>query len=197
MISNNKQNALTLPTMQKQSFPILTTQRLKLNQLLVSDRDALFAIFSDPKVIEHYDVEKFTKIEEADNLVSYFDARFESDTGIRWAIRDNESGTLVGTCGFTHWNQYDHSAVIGYELSPDCWGKGIAFEAVSSIIEFILSEQFHFYVHRIEALALPSNLPSQKLLKKLGFEFEGTLRGKCYWNGDFHDMDMFGLLRKQ
>jgi ribosomal-protein-alanine N-acetyltransferase len=183
--------------MQSRPFPEMTTERLKLAPLLQADSEALYAIFSDPKVIAHYDVERFTEVEQASRLVDYFDARFADDSGIRWAIRDPQSNQLLGTCGFTNWNPYDHSAVLGYELAADQWGKGYAQEAVSAIVEYIFSEQFHFYVHRIEALVLPQNLPSQKLLRKLSFVKEGTLRGKCYWNGAFHDMDMFSLLREE
>jgi ribosomal-protein-alanine N-acetyltransferase len=181
--------------MSERAFPIIKSKRLILDRLTQGDREPLFAIFSDPNVIKHYDVERFKSIEEADRLVEYFDARFDSDTGIRWAIRKQDTGEFIGTCGFTHWNEFDHSAVIGYELSPDTWGKGYALEAVKSIIDFIFNDRFHFYVHRIEALILPSNAPSEKLVKKLGFTFEGALRGKCYWNNDFHDMNMFAILR--
>lgn len=176
-------------------FPIRSTPRLTLDALKEADTKPLFDIFSDPRVIENYDVERFKKKEEATQLISYFDARFESDTGIRWAIRLKGKDKIIGTCGFTHWNRYDHSAVIGYELSPEFWGKGYATEALSEICHYIFSDSFHFYVHRIEALILPSNRPSKVLVEKLGFELEGTLRGKCYWNDDFHDMQMFGLLR--
>lgn len=177
------------------SFPIIRTERLQLDQLTKRDRIPLFNIFSDPAVIEHYDVERFQDISEADKLVEYFDARFESDTGIRWAIRDPKTKVLLGTCGYTNWNRYDHSAVIGYELAKDSWGKGYAFEAVKAIVDYIFADSFHFYVNRIEALILPSNQASEKLVTKIGFSFEGTLRGKCYWNNDFHDMNMFGLIR--
>jgi ribosomal-protein-alanine N-acetyltransferase len=178
-------------------FPIIETPRLLLNRLTTDDREPLFAIFSDPQIIEHYDVERFKTIDEADRLIAYFDARFDSNTGIRWAIRDKSSGKFLGTCGFTNWNEFDHSAVVGYELSKENWGKGYATEAVGRIINFIFAENFHFYVHRVEALILPSNKPSETLVKSLGFSLEGTLRGKCYWNNDFHDMNMFGILRHE
>ena len=178
-------------------FPVIETPRLLLNRLTKNDREPLFSIFSDPQIIEHYDVERFKLIDEADRLIEYFDARFDSNTGIRWAIRDKLSGSFLGTCGFTNWNEFDHSAVVGYELSKVYWGKGYATEAVGSIINFIFAESFHFYVHRVEALILPSNKPSETLVKSLGFRLEGTLRGKCYWNDDFHDMNMFGILRNE
>ena len=183
--------------MMDQEFPIIKTQRLLLDKLTKDDREPLFSIFSDPKIIEHYDVERFKTIGEADHLIEYFDARFDSNTGIRWAIRDKLSGGLLGTCGFTHWNEFDHSAVVGYELATEHWGKGYATEAVGTIINFIFDEDFHFYVHRVEALILPNNKPSETLVKSLGFRLEGTLRGKCYWNNDFHDMNMYGILRNE
>ncbi|GAA6186002.1 GNAT family protein [Aliiglaciecola sp. NS0011-25] len=182
--------------MQNRTFPVFETQRLRLDRLSKLDRQSIFEVFSDPKVVEHYDVELFKNIHEADRLVEYFDSRFTSDNGIRWAIRDKQTGSYIGSCGFTHWNKYDHSAVIGYEISQRNWGKGFASEAVKRVVDFVFSPDFHFYVHRIEALALPSNIPSGSLLTKLGFKLEGTLRGKCYWNDDFHDMNMYGLLRE-
>jgi ribosomal-protein-alanine N-acetyltransferase len=178
-------------------FPVLETPRLLLNRLTKNDCEPLFRIFSDPDVIRHYDVERFQTMDEAQQLIAYFDARFDSNTGIRWAIRDKSSGEFLGTCGFTHWNEFDHSAVVGYELSKKYWGKGYATEAVGTIINFIFAASFHFYVHRVEALILPSNKPSEKLIKNLGFCLEGTLRGKCYWNNDFHDMDMYAILRNE
>lgn len=178
------------------AFPIIETPRLILDQLTIQDRASLFAIFSDPDVIRHYDVEQFTHIDEADHLISYFAAKFENDSGIRWAIRDKSNGNFLGTCGFTHWNHYDHSAVIGYELAKEYWGRGYAFESIKAIVEFIFAESFHFYVHRLEAIIVPTNTPSQKLVKRLGFALEGTLRGKCFWNNEFHDMYMFALLRQ-
>ena len=178
-------------------FPTLETPRLLLNRLTKDDRESVFCIFSDLDIIKHYDVERFKTMDEADQLIAYFDARFDSNTGIRWAIRDKSSGEFLGTCGFTHWNEFDHSAVVGYELSKNYWGKGYATEAVGTIINFIFAASFHFYVHRVEALILPSNEPSKKLVKRLGFCLEGTLREKCYWNNDFHDMSMFAVLRNE
>ena len=183
--------------MTKLAFSVIETSRLLLNRLTKKDREPLFSVFSDPDSIEHYDVERFKKIDEADQLIAYFDARFDSNTGIRWAIRDKSSGEFLGTCGFTHWNEFDHSATVGYELSKKYRSKGYAIEAVGTILNFIFSDSFHFYLHRVEALILPSNKPSKKLVKSLGFRLEGTLRGKCYWNDDFHDMNMYAILRNE
>lgn len=178
------------------SFPTLSSERLVLDQLAPTDAADIFDIFSDPEVVRHYDVELFKEPEEGANLIEYFQARFDSDTGIRWAIRSRSTGAFLGSCGFNAWNEYDYSAVIGYELKPNYWGQGFAKEAIMTIVSYLLSESFRFHVNRIEALILPTNIPSRNVAEKCGFVFEGTLRGKCYWNGDFHNMNMFSLLRK-
>lgn len=182
--------------MRLNAIPVLQSERLLLDSLLPEDSKNIFAIFSDPEVIRHYDVEQFKDPAEGLNLIEYFDARFKSGTGARWAVRDKSTGEFLGSCGFNNWNEFDYSAVIGYELNRKQWGKGYAKEAIDTIVDFIFDENFQFYVNRIEALILPSNLASAKVAQKCGFVFEGALRDKCYWNESFHDMNMFSLLRK-
>lgn len=178
------------------TIPVLQSERLILDKLLPSDSDNIFAIFSDPEVVRHYDVELFKDPAEGLNLIEYFDARFNSGTGGRWAVRSKETGKFLGSCGFNNWNEFDYSAVIGYELNRKHWGHGYAQEAINIIVDFIFDDNFEFYINRIEALILPTNLPSAKVAQKCGFVFEGALRDKCYWNESFHDMNMFSLLRK-
>ncbi|MCY7296663.1 GNAT family N-acetyltransferase [Alteromonas sp. a30] len=177
-------------------FPVLTTERLIIDRLTKSDRTSIYKIFSDPRVIENYDVERFKDISEADNLVDYFDARFESFTGIRWAARKKGSGELIGTAGFTTWNEFDHSVNLGYDLAFEYWGQGYATEMLAVILDYAFSEGFPFFVNRIEASILPHNEASIKLVKRFGFQYEGTLRDKCFWNGAFHSMDLYSLIRR-
>lgn len=179
-----------------EDFPELLSERLILNQLIGGDREVVYSIFSDPDVVENYDVELFKDIAEADNLIDYFNTRFKTGTGIRWAVREKESQKLIGTVGFTTWNEYDHSAMIGYDLAKEYWGRGYGNEMVVAILQYVFSEAFPFFVNRIEALILPQNQPSQSLVKKCGFQFEGRMRQKCYWNQGFHDMYLFSLLRE-
>lgn len=177
-------------------FPLLHSERLVFDQLTPSDGEHIFAIFSDPDVIRHYDVSLFTDPQEGPRLIEYFQARFDSGTGIRWAIREKTTGTFLGSCGFNAWNEFDYTAVIGYELNKAFWGKGFATEAINRITDFIFADDFKFHVNRVEALILPSNKPSINAAERCGFQREGTMRGKCYWNGAFHDMDMYSLLRE-
>ena len=106
-------------------FSMIETPRLWLNKLTKYDREPLLAIFSDPKIIEHYDEASFKSIEIADRLIAYFDAQFDSNTGIRWAIRSRTLSEFLGTCGFTHWNEFVYSAVVGKNCIKTIGAKAI------------------------------------------------------------------------
>ncbi|MBE1298854.1 MAG: GNAT family N-acetyltransferase [Alteromonadaceae bacterium] len=177
-------------------FPKLYTERLQLDPIHDKDVKEIFSIFSDPDVIAHYDIEKFHEVSEAANLINYFKSQVESGNGIRWAIRSKGKARLLGTCGFNSWNQYDHSAIIGYDLAKKHWGQGFAAEAVTAIINHIYSKDFRYFINRIEASILTTNTPSIALCEKLGFHFEGVLREKAYFGAKFHDMSLYSLLKK-
>ncbi|KAF7780462.1 ribosomal-protein-alanine N-acetyltransferase [Pseudoalteromonas marina] len=85
-------------------FPILNTPRIVLDQVTAADSMALFELFSNQSVIKYYDLEAMTDLTQASNLITLFNARFNENLGIRWAIRLKKSNKLIGTCGFNSWN---------------------------------------------------------------------------------------------
>lgn len=179
-------------------FPILHTARLVLDELRDDDHSDIYKIFSDNKAMALYDMERLTKPSEGMDIVKFLREKFTKNMGIRWAIREtssrNRPSKLIGTCGFNNWVAYDHSAIIGYELAPDFWGKGYATEAIQKIITTAYKDELPIRVNRIEASVVPGNIGSEKVLKKNGFIFEGCLREKAFWNNQYHDMNLFALI---
>lgn len=60
-----------------------------------------------------------------------------------------------------------------------------------------LAAQFAFTVlklQRLECLASPDNLASQRLIAKLGAHYEGTLRNRWYEDGVLKDSLLFSLI---
>lgn len=51
-------------------------------------------------------------------------------------------------------------------------------------------------LNRIEALVYPDNFASLELLKKIGFKQEGLLREYAFFKGEFRDLIMLSLLKK-
>ena len=62
---------------------------------------------------------------------------------------------------------------IGYGILPEFRGKGYAFEAAKAIYDYGYQE---LNLEKIVAIVNPDNLPSIKLLSKLGLEFEKMVR---------------------
>ncbi|RRS08490.1 N-acetyltransferase [Pseudoalteromonas sp. J010] len=180
------------------NFPKIKTSRLILNQLENEDKNALFKIFSDEKVVKFYDIDVFESEQQSLELINFFNKRFAGKTGIRWAIRDKDTGELVGTCGFNSWNTNMKNATIGYELSSCYWGSGLASEALSAIIQFAFYNDTLFgQVYRIQGDTMLGNTASESVLRKLGFKQEGIRRSSGFWKGKFHDLKCFGLIKPE
>lgn len=176
------------------TFPILETKRLILNEQKIGDTQAIFELFSDPYVTEFYDL-SFSKESEAIDLINNDAKHFQEGKLIRWAIRDKVTKQFLGGCGINRFEQSNHLAVIGYELNRNSWGKGFATEAVRRVIEFAFSESCPQFVNRIEAYTMLGNRASEVVLEKLGFKCDGILRQHGYWKGGYHDLKVFSLLR--
>ncbi|WP_445768543.1 GNAT family N-acetyltransferase [Rheinheimera sp.] len=177
-------------------FPSLETERLLLTALQPDDEQSIFTLFSSPEVVKYYDLEAFYEPQQATNLISLFKARYEDKLGIRWAIRLKTTGQLIGTCGFNSWSSKMRNAVIGYDLLPEFWRQGYAFEAVYAMVKAGFSGALACgQLHRIQADTVPGNSASEALLLRLGFKPEGLRRECGYWKNTFHDLTCFGLLR--
>jgi len=168
-------------------FPKLETERLLLRQETPEDAKAIFAVFSQPAVTQFHDLDTFTDIEEALQLVERRTKRFESGSGIRWGIVRKRDNTLIGSCGFT-WNKQTHSAEVGYELISSSWRQGIMTEALRAILQFGFET---IGLRFIVAVVMLNNIASKKLLEKLGFQSQGVVKQHGYWKEKYHDLEQF------
>ena len=174
------------------SFPEIETERLLLRELLPEDAPAIFRLFSDPLVTRYYDLVTYTDIQQAEELIDFFDESFELERAIRWGIERKEDGEIMGTCGFV-WLR-THRGEIGYELHSSFWRQGYMGEALDAILDFGYTE---FGLHRIEAMTMMENEGSIGLLRSLGFQQDGILREVEFFKDAFHDMRLFSLLRHE
>jgi ribosomal-protein-alanine N-acetyltransferase len=173
------------------SGPILTTARFDLSPLDPSDRQDLFAHFSDPATVQFMDIAPMTAIEQADETIAWAAGMLERDSGLRWAIRDRAGG-FAGTIGFNSLER-DHGSrgEIGYDVVRARWRQGVMAE----VLPAVLAHGFGALgLHRIEATVTPGNTASVALLQSHRFRREGLLRGHGYWKGGFQDVELFARL---
>lgn len=146
-------------------FPNLTTERLILRKLEVTDSYALLRLRSDKSVNRYLDREAAKNKADADTFIEKIQ-QLTPDKGFYWAISLKNRPELVGTICFWNINIEKRMAEIGYELLPDYQGKGIMLEAIAEVLHYGFDT---IQLKIVAALTHPDNQSSAKLLEKTGF----------------------------
>lgn len=116
------------------------------------------------------------------------------DQGQSFFLFRRDSGDLVG--GITLGNirrGVAQTGTIGYWAGAPHARKGYMFEALCGLMPCLFTE---FGLRRVEAACLPANIPSARLLEKVGFTREGLAREYLCINGVWHDHLLYALLDK-
>jgi RimJ/RimL family protein N-acetyltransferase len=173
--------------------PTLHTARLRLRPFTGADADDLFALHSNAHVLRYWDSPPWTDRARAGRFIEKCRQVSEDGSGARVAIDRTSDGAFLGWCGLTKWNPDFRSASLGYCLDDAAWGHGYATEAARALLEWGFDT---LDLNRVQAEADTRNAASARVLEKLGFALEGTLREDCVVNGDVSDSWVFGLLRR-
>ncbi|MGX5725994.1 GNAT family N-acetyltransferase [Metapseudomonas otitidis] len=171
-------------------FPEFFLPRCTLRRIHPRDVGAIFAGLSHPQVIAHYGV-SYDSLEATDEQMRWYDSLLKERQGIWWGIALPGRRELVGACGFNDWSHADRSLDIGYWLMPEHWSQGLMQACLPTILRFALAT---LSVHRIHADVEPENPASARLLERLGFVLEGTLRDVECKDGRFLSLHQYSLL---
>lgn len=105
---------------------------------------------------------------------------------------ERNTGHFLGKCDFHTWRMSIARAEIGYAIANDASkGRGYMKEALTTIIGHGFDAMG---LRRIEVFTAPQNIPSNRLLKSLGFIPEGILREHYFKNGHAEDSTCYSLL---
>lgn len=136
----------------------------------LDDIPAWYAYLRLPHVVEHT---SWNLVAESDlnTVVSRFNST-DAASPIRFVIEQTDSRQFAGTIGFHSISLECQTAEVGYDLHPDCWGRGIATAACEAVTSWgILVCGFA----QIQAITLESNEKSKHVLRRCGFDFEKVL----------------------
>ncbi|MFN3673772.1 MAG: GNAT family N-acetyltransferase, partial [Bosea sp. (in: a-proteobacteria)] len=107
-------------------------------------------------------------------------------------VIETGTGALLGglTLGLVR-RGVAQACTLGYWMGQRHAGKGHMTEAVRGALQFAFSD---LALHRVEAACLPNNLPSRRLLERVGFQQEGLARAYLRINGAWEDHLLFAAL---
>lgn len=171
-------------------FPTLMTDRLLLRQFVDSDLHKVFEGLSDPEVIEYYGV-SYKTLESAKEQMKFF-SKLETDgSGIWWAICSLDNKAFYGGVGFNNLSKEHRKAEIGCWLLKDFWRRGVMTE----VMPIVCGYGFEILrLHRIEGFVETGNISCKNAMKKLDFNYEGTMRDCEIKNGKFISIDIYAKL---
>lgn len=153
----------------------ISTPRLRIRRIRTDDIAEVHRLVIHPRIVERngYDGER---------LHRHFDHYFKNviQNPSEYAIESIEKQRLIGMISL---RPIDTRAVatleIGYNIDPEHWRKGYAFEALQALIQSIFDElRFDMVI----AGVFDDNIASSKLLLKLGFECEGRVHKAQYFD---------------
>ena len=145
----------------------LETRRLILREWRETDADDLYAYAKSDKVGPMCGWKPHKDILETKEILKQFSEQDET-----WALELKETGRVIGSLGEHKTKKeklplhYDFE--LGYALSEEYWGRGLAPEAAARAIKFAFLER--------DAKALivshfPFNFRSKRVIEKLGFQY--------------------------
>lgn len=170
----------------------LETDRLIIRRFKSEDWEDLYEYLSDADVVRFEPYEVFNKEKAKEEAAN------RSKNESFFAVCLKASGKLIGNIyiqqgEFNTWE-------LGYVFNSKYQGCGYATEAAKTIVSNAFKE---WGARRIVAMCNPLNIPSWRLLERLGMRREGTLIKNVYFkfNDDgepiWSDTYEYGLLKEE
>ncbi len=107
---------------------------------------------------------------------------------------EKELNRVVGNFAFHNWYPVHRRSEIGYTMAAEEYkNKGYMKEAFSVIVDYGFNA---LDLNRMEACIHPDNQPSRKVVERMGFTIEGTMKEHYFHNDQLGDSVLYALLKK-
>ena len=168
----------------------LQTQRLFLRPIQMHDAADIFAARGDAEVMRYWDWPAPPCVDAVRNVIANHAAEIQSGATQWWVAAPAPRGAAIGECDLSEIDLHHRRAEVGFLFRREAWGKGYAHEAMTRVIRYAFED---LGLERLAARAHFGNTASTRLLEKLGFAYEGMLRGHVLREGTRRDCVLYGL----
>lgn len=151
----------------------IETERLIIKKFTENDWLDVHAYTSMADVMEYIPEGVFSK-EEARKFVQ----EHTGEEAEQFPVRIKGEETVIGH--ITFFNYFgDHTYEIGWVFHPGYFNRGYATEAARAVLDYGFTKM---KLHRIIATCQPENIPSCRVMEKIGMRREGYFK-KCIPHG--------------
>ncbi len=173
-------------TLRLQLRPLVMQEARELLQVVQTSRETLGQYMSWPR--------EMTDLDHARRFVKMGREQWMAARTVRLGIFERETGLLVGNVELDAVDPRRRQAELGYWVRADRTGRGYAGEAARAMLWYAFET---LRMHKVRADVAVGNVASARVLDKLGFVREGTLREDRLIGNDFVDHWRFGLLARE
>lgn len=154
-------------------FRSFETERLLLKPTSEEDATFILTLMNTEGWLQYIGDRKVKTIADAKAYIkAKMEPQYERLGYGNYTVIRKEDNTKIGTCGL-----YDREGLsgvdIGFAFLPEYARKGYALEAASKVKEAAITK---FNLKKISGITTKDNLPSQRLLEKLGLVYVKPVR---------------------
>lgn len=175
-------------------LPVIAGRKINLRPLRSSDIPSLVKHAGDREISRYTFIPHPYRKEHAEQFIKM--SRLWERKGIaqHFGIELKQSGEIIGAVGLFDLDKRNQKTEIGYWLGMEYWGKGVASEAVSLVVQYCFRT---LKLHRVYAHVFVGNVASERLLLRLGFQWEGLERDCRRRRGRWMDSILYAILKSE
>jgi len=164
---------------------LFSTARLCLRKLVKSDAQFILRLLNEPSWLDNIGDKKVASIEDAEEYLRNGPMAMYDTLGFGlYCVMLRDSKIPIGMCGLIKRDGLSN-VDIGFALLPEYCGVGYALEAAQATMRYGNKQ---LGIETLDAITLPSNNSSIRLLEKLGF----TFRKPIFMPGDPEQLSLYG-----
>lgn len=168
------------------SNPILQTERIDLYLTSLTDAPFTLKLLNSPTWLKFIGDRGVKNLEDAEKYIQDRIIGHYNENGFStYLMRIRETNIPIGFCGLVNRAELD-CPDIGFSVLPEFAGKGYTSEAAQLVLEYARDE---LMFNKISAITLEENLPSRRVIEKIGLTFVKTIR----FNADDEELMLYEL----
>jgi len=174
---------------------IFTTERLIIRRPRKTDLHSYLAYRNNPESMKLQPIQALTEEKAEEFLLQQAAINIDKAEGwIMFALEQKNDGRMIGEVGIYISAQKASLGDIGWSIHPDYQRRGYASEAAPFLLAYAFAERG---LHRLTANCTADNVPSTRIMERLGMRREGYFRESLFQNDEWHDECLYALLRDE
>jgi ribosomal-protein-alanine N-acetyltransferase len=176
-------------------LPALETSRLLIRKLRAEDAESQHEYATDQEIASlGLWLKAYESLAESQEDIAHELEGYAKGANVTWAIEYKPENKMIGRISLMPFSQRNFRAELGYAMNRNYWGKGLMTEAAQRVVDFGFQE---LGLNRIEAICLPENTASKRVLEKVGMKLEGIKRESTFVRGKFDDLCLYSVLKRE